>query len=179
MCLYLHCHSTLFVLSLLFPKKRTSQSALPMARRKSLYRPTSPSCDSSPATRMTSSQAHKSSLSPGKKCRMERSRRQRSTSAGTVSHPRCKLSTRRTYLPARCPSWVKSRRGAVKLRCPLYPRKRTRLTTNYFHVLAPRQRDGSSREANPSSKEDDATGWSRHGKEAMSGESAEGDIAGE
>ena len=57
--------------------------------------------------------------------------------------------------------------------------KRTWLRTNYFHVLAPRQRNGSSREANPSSNEDDATGWSRHGKEAMSGESAEGDIAGD
>ena len=59
---------------------------------------------------------------------------------------------------------------------PVIP-KRTWLTTNYFHVLAPRQRNGSSREANPSSNEDDATGWGRHGKEAMSGESTEGNIA--
>jgi hypothetical protein len=45
------------------------------------------------------------SLSPGKKCQME-SRRQRSMSAGTGSHPRCELSTRTTYLPAKCPLWV-------------------------------------------------------------------------
>src|SRR5215470_11227633 len=66
-----------------------------MARRKSLCRPTPPSCGSFRATWMTSGLAHKSSLSPGKKFRMERSRRQRSMSAATGSHLRCELSTMR------------------------------------------------------------------------------------
>jgi len=30
-----------------------------------------------------------------------------------------------TFLSRSCPLWVKSRHGAIKLRCPLYPRKQT------------------------------------------------------
>jgi hypothetical protein len=39
----------------------------------------------------------------------------------------------------RCPLWVKSGRGPLKLRCPLYPRKRTRQSADDMSALGQKQ----------------------------------------
>jgi hypothetical protein len=38
-----------------------------------------------------------------------------------------------------CPLWVKSGRGAIKLQCPLYPRKRTLPSATRMSALGQKQ----------------------------------------
>jgi len=60
--------------------------------------------------------------------RRDYSRDLRSAEWGSMINLRCKS------LRHRCPLWVRSGHGAIKLRCPLYPPKQTLLTVTGMSV---------------------------------------------